>query len=72
LRVQCTQPPEYIEAVARPSQRRALGALFLLLTAIMAGIAWAAYEADQWVILLAAGVLAAWLATLVLRAWRSG
>ncbi|HEU0304036.1 MAG TPA: hypothetical protein VFR32_05600 [Gaiellaceae bacterium] len=56
----------------RPSQRRALGALFLLLTTIMAGIAWAAYEAEQWVILVAAGVLAAWLATLVLRAWRSG
>jgi hypothetical protein len=38
----------------------------------MAGIAWAAYKADQWVILIAAGVLAAWLATLVLRAWRAG
>jgi membrane associated rhomboid family serine protease len=58
--------------VAGPSQRRALGALFLLLTTIMAGIAWAAYKADQWVILIAAGVLAAWLATLVLRAWRAG
>ena len=34
----------------------------------MAGIAWAAYKADQWVILVAAGVLAAWMATLVLRA----
>ena len=33
-----------------------MGALFLLLTAIMAGIAWAAYKADQWVILVAAGV----------------
>ena len=58
--------------MAKPSQRRALGALFLLLTVIMAGIAWAAYKADQWVILIAAGVLAAWLATLVLRAWRAG
>ena len=58
--------------MAQPTQRRALGALFLLLTAIMAGIAWAAYEADQWVILIAAGVIAAWFATLVLRAWRAG
>jgi RNA polymerase sigma factor for flagellar operon FliA len=54
--------------VGKPSQRRALGALFLLLTAVLAGIAWAAYKADQWVILVAAGVLAAWMATLVLRA----
>jgi membrane associated rhomboid family serine protease len=58
--------------MAKPSQRRALGALFLLLTAILVGIAWAAYKADQWVILVAAGVLAAWMATLVLRAWRAG
>jgi membrane associated rhomboid family serine protease len=58
--------------VARPTQRRALGALFLLLTAIFAGIGWAAYRAEQWVILVAAGVLAAWMATLVLRAWRAG
>ena len=57
--------------MAGPSQRRALGALFLLLAAMMAGIAYAAYRADQWVIVVAAGVLAAWMATLVLRAWRS-
>ncbi len=55
----------------RSSQRLALGALFLLLAAVMAGIAWAAYKADQWVILIAAAVLAAWMATLVLRAWRA-
>ena len=53
-----------------PSQRRALGALFLLLTAMLAGIAYAAYRADQWVIVVAAGVLAAWMASLVMRAWR--
>jgi hypothetical protein len=58
--------------VGKLSQRRALGALFLLLTAIMAGIAWAAYRAEQWVILLAAAVIAAWMATLVIRAWRAG
>ena len=54
-----------------PSQRRALGALFLLLTAILAGIAYAAYRADQWVILIAAGVLAGWMASLVLRSRRA-
>jgi len=57
--------------MASPSQRRGLGALFLLLTAVMLGIAWAAYRAEQWVILVAAGVIAAWMATLVLRAWRA-
>jgi membrane associated rhomboid family serine protease len=57
--------------VAGPSQRRALGALFLVLTAVMVGIAWAAYRAEQWVILVAAGVIAAWMASLVLRAWRT-
>jgi len=58
--------------VAAPSQKRALGALFLLLTAVMAGIAWAAYRADEWVIVVAAGVLAAWMGSLVLRSWRRG
>jgi len=55
--------------VARGSHRRALGALFLLLTAILAGIAYAAFKAEQWVIVAAAGVLAGWMATLVLRSW---
>jgi hypothetical protein len=57
--------------MACPSQKRALGALFLLLTAMMAGIAYAAYRADQWVIVVAAAVLAAWMATLVVRSWRT-
>ena len=57
--------------MASSSQRRGLGALFLLLTAVMVGIAWAAYRAEQWIILVAAGVIAAWMATLVLRAWRA-
>jgi membrane associated rhomboid family serine protease len=57
--------------VAAPSQRRALGALFLLLTALLAGIAYAAYRAEEWVIVIAAGVLAAWMASLVLRSWRT-
>ena len=58
--------------MGKPSQRRGLGALFLLLTAIMGGIAWAAYKADQWVILVTAAVIAAWMATLVIRAFRAG
>ena len=57
--------------MAGPSQHRALGALFLLLTTVLAGISYAAYRADQWVIVVAAGVLAAWMASLVLRAWRA-
>ena len=58
--------------MGKPSQRRALGALFLLLTAMLTGIAYAAYKADQWVIVLTAGVLAAWMGSLVLRSWRAG
>jgi membrane associated rhomboid family serine protease len=57
--------------MAGPSQKRALGALFLLLAAMMAGIAYAAYRADQWVIVVAAAVLAGWMATLVIRSWRT-
>jgi hypothetical protein len=37
----------------------------------MAGIAWAAYNAEQWVIAVAAAVLAVWMGTLVVRAWRT-
>ncbi len=53
-----------------PSQRRALGALFLVLTAAFAGIAWAAAHADRWVIAVAAVVLAVWIGGLALRALR--
>jgi membrane associated rhomboid family serine protease len=48
-----------------------MGALFLLLTAVLAGIAYAAYLAGQWVIAVAAGVIATWMATLVVRSWRT-
>ncbi len=56
-------------------QRRALGALFLLLAIGMAGIAFAAaYGARNvgagWAIALAAAVLAVWLATMAFRALR--
>ena len=43
--------------MAAPSQRRALGALFLLLAVGFAGIAWAAGAAGQWIILAAAAAI---------------
>jgi hypothetical protein len=59
-----------------PGQRRALGALFLVLSLALAGVAWAAADAalDEpvlAVIAVAAGSLALWLATLAYRALRS-
>jgi hypothetical protein len=51
-----------------PSQRRALGALFLLLCIFFAGIAAAALDAGVWPIALAAGAVALWLSTLAGRA----
>jgi hypothetical protein len=59
--------------VAAPSQRSALGALFLVLACAFAGIAYAAAVADAsggWVIAIAAGALALWLGTLAVRAFR--
>ena len=61
--------------MAPPSQRSALGALFLILAALFAGVALAAVEAARddgrlWVIALAAGVLALWLASVAVRALR--
>jgi hypothetical protein len=57
--------------VAAPSQRRALGALFLCLAALFAGIAVAAVAARVWVITIAAAVLAAWLVGMAARSLRS-
>jgi hypothetical protein len=54
-------------SVRTVSQRRALGVLFLVLTIGLAGVAYAAFAADQWVIAFAAGVIAAWLATMAAR-----
>ena len=56
-------------------QRRALGALFLLLACGFAGVAYGAVrgaggEAGRWVIAVAAGALALWLVTMALRALR--
>jgi len=56
--------------VAAPSHRRALGALFTVLTAAFAGIAIAAGAAGQWVIVAAAAAIAVWLAGLAVRAFR--
>jgi hypothetical protein len=54
--------------VRAPSQRRALGALFLVLFLLFAGMAAAAFAAEAWVIAFAAAVLAVWLSTLAGRA----
>ena len=54
-----------------PSQRGALGALFLVLAIGFAGVAYAAAAADAggaWVIAAAAAVLALWLGSLAVRA----
>jgi hypothetical protein len=59
-----------------PGQRRALGALFLVLALVLAGIATAAadaarHEAGLVVIAFAAGALAVWLGLLAFRALRN-
>jgi hypothetical protein len=54
--------------VRAPSQRHALGALFLLLCLFFAGIAAAAFDAGVWPIALAAAAIALWLSTLAGRA----
>jgi hypothetical protein len=53
-----------------PSQRGALGLLFLLLGFAFGGVAYAAAVASQWVIVGAALVLALWLEGLAVRAFR--
>jgi hypothetical protein len=49
--------------MAAPSQRRVLGALFLILAIAFAGFAWTAAAAGgrAWVIAAAAAVLALWM-----------
>jgi hypothetical protein len=56
--------------VAATSHRRALGALFLVLAIALAGVAWTALAADQWIIGGAAAVIAVWLAVMAIRALR--
>lgn len=56
--------------MAAPSQRRGLGTLFLLLALAFAGIAFAAGQAREWVIVAAAAAIALWLGGLATRALR--
>jgi hypothetical protein len=56
--------------VAASPQRRALGALFLLLAVAFAGIAFAAVTAKEWIIVAAAAVIALWMAGLATRGLR--
>ena len=67
-RSECTQLRSKLLRVRAPSQRRALGALFLVLFLLFAGMAAAAFAAEAWVIAFAAAVLALWLSTLAGRA----
>ncbi len=53
--------------MAAPSQRRALGVLFLLLTLAFGGIAFAAGAAEQWIIVGASAAIAVWFAGLAFR-----
>ena len=61
--------------MAGPSQRRALGALFTVLAAVLAAIAAGALlgadgSAARWVIALAALALAGWIGSLALSTFR--
>ena len=57
--------------MARRSHRRPLGALFLVLALMFAGIAAAAVEGRVWVVAFAGAVLALWLGGMAVRALRS-
>jgi membrane protein YdbS with pleckstrin-like domain len=56
--------------VAASPQRRALGALFLLLAVAFAGIAFAAGTAKEWIIVGAAAAIALWMVGLAARGLR--
>ena len=56
--------------MAAPSQRSALGALFLILAALFGGIAVAAAAAEVWPIAVAGVALALWLLSTSVRAFR--
>ncbi len=64
---------EYPPTVRAPTQRRALGALFLILAAVFTGIAAAGANAGGLtgiVVAVTGGALALWMLGLVVRAWR--
>jgi Flp pilus assembly protein TadB len=56
--------------VRAPTQRRALGALFLVLSALFVGISVAGANAGVWPVAIAGAALALWMLGLVARAWR--
>jgi membrane protein YdbS with pleckstrin-like domain len=56
--------------MAASPQRRALGALFLLLAIAFAGIAFAAGTAQEWIIVGAAAAIALWMVGLAARGLR--
>jgi hypothetical protein len=62
--------PEYPHEVRAPAQRRALGALFLFLGALFAGIAVAGANAGVWPVAIAGLALCLWMLGMVARAWR--
>ena len=53
-----------------PSQRRALGVLFVALFVFFAGVAWTAADAGVWPVAVAAAVLGLWIASLGVGALR--
>ena len=57
--------------MSRATQRRAQGVLFSFLTIFFAGIAASAYRGEAWVIVVAAAVLALWMAGLAIRTFRA-
>jgi len=56
--------------VPQLTQRRALGALFLVLAVAFGGIAFAAGTASEWIIVAAAAAIALWMAGLAARGLR--
>jgi hypothetical protein len=57
--------------VRAPTQRAALGVLFGFLAIALAGVAWAAAGASEWIVAAAAAVIALWMGTLMVSAFRS-
>ena len=53
-----------------PSQRRALGVLFMTLALLFAGIGYAAIVAGQWFVAVPAAAIGLWIATLSVSAFR--
>ncbi len=53
-----------------PSQRRALGALFFVLSALFVVIAVAGARAGVWPVAIASAALGAWMLGFAFRAWK--